>query len=341
MHLNYGLRILILMLFCWYRTINIHSQVCDSTINKLKNSGNTGSSLLGGITYYSNTNTLGIYTDNIVQPSVSPSIGYLGKSGLILSVTPLFIANADSTFNNTATEIDFQAGYRWELNSHISLTPSYIHFYYSKNMNILRSAFSDYFDLSLTGQWKWFFETITSAYVFGSENVFIIENQSGLNISFDKITGKNQLLFIQPSVTLNFNNQYYYNYLAYVYFKFLLRSRFYQDHPDATVGDFKNYLTYYPYDKTVIAIDRFLDRHPRIDKAFKKLKDSTPISSLFIVNTKFNLSYIEIPFPITYAYRNMVFRLSATAYKPLNAPSFIDSNWNFMYNLGVSYLFHW
>ncbi len=339
--MNKALRINAIMIFCMFISSDIYSQVRDSSaiVKNSKNEYSVSSSLSGGITYYSNTNYLGIYTNDIVQPSISPAISYFGKSGLIFSIIPFFINNADTTYNNEATEVDFQAGYRWDINSHLSLTPSYVHFFYSKNMDSMRSAFRDYFDLAINYQSKWFIGNLTSAYVFGSENLIIIETQTGLNISLDKLIGHYQILFIQPSVNLNFNNQYYYRRYAFIYFNFL--QTYEAKYPGTTIGDFRLYLADNPHNGWVRAIKLYLDRHPKIDAAYDKLKSKTLISDLFKVNTRFNLSYIEIPFPVTWSFRNIVVKLSTSAYRPVNTPTFVDSKWNVMYNVGLNYMFNW
>jgi len=297
--------------------------------------------MLSGINYYSNTNTLGIYPTNLLQPSISPFVSYYDKSGLILSLMPFFIKNADSSLNNNAAEVDIQAGYRWTLNSHLSVTPSYVHFFYSRNMNEARSMYTDYISLAINAQTSWIFAIITPAYVFGNDGNFgIVEAQGGFTLNLDKILGRNQLLFLQPSVNLNFNNQYYYHKYALDYFAVFLEP-YLAGHPKATVGDFRNYLTYNYYLPEVRAITHYLNFHPKIDKAFSKLSNKTIISTLFAVNTRFNLSYIEVPVPFTYAYRNLVLKFSASIYRPLNAPSFIDSKWDMMYTVGLAYLLNW
>ncbi len=320
---------------------NLYSQFSaskDST-KKNRNEGNLGSSLLGGITYYSNTNTLGIYSIDIVQPSISPSVGYLGKSGIMVSVTPFFIKDADTTYNNTATELDFLAGYRWEFNSLLSLTPTYVHFAYSANMNLFRSAFSDYFALVFNAQNTWFIGNLTTAYVLGTQNEFVMESQTGFNISLDKLMWKNQLLLVQPMVNLTLNDQYYYHRYAYLYYPFLLTYE--QSNPQATIGNFREYLTGNPQNLWVKAVIRYLDKHPKIDKSYEKLKSSVLISNLFAVKTRFNLSYIEIPVQVTWSFNNFIIRAGTSAYKPVNAPSFVDSRWNVLYTVGLNYMVSW
>jgi hypothetical protein len=201
--------------------------------------------------------------------------------------------------------------------------------------------YTDYINVAVNGQTSWLFGNVTSAYVFGNTGDFyIMETQTGFTIDLDKVVGRNQLLFLQPAVNLNFNNQYYYHKYAIDYFSEIMQP-YLTNHPDATVGDFKTYLYDNLYLPEVKKINFYLSSHPKIDKAFLKLSDKTSIASLFAVTNHFNLSYIEVPVPITYVYRNIVFKFSTSIYRPLNAPSFVDSKWNMMYSLGINYLFNW
>ena len=339
--MNKVLKIIIITIIYLYIPIDIHSQISDSNDKLKKNStvNTLSSSFLGGITYYSNTNFLGIYSLNIVQPSLSPTISYFGKSGIIATISPMLIYNADLTFNNTATEIDLQAGYRWDLSSLFSLTPTYVHFLYSNNMNLYRSSFSDYFGLTYTAQSNWFTCNLIPAYALGSQNEFLIESQTGLNISLDKLFGKNQLLLIQPSVNVTFNDQYYYRRFDFLYFGFL--QTYDNMYPRSTIGDFRTYLVDHPLDTWVKGVEKYLDTHPKINKAYTNLKPKTSIDQLFAVNTKFNLSYIEIPLMVTWSYKGIVARLSTSIYRPVNAPSYIQNQWNIMYSAGLYYMFSW
>jgi hypothetical protein len=295
-----------------------------------------------GSDYAGNTNTFGHFNNFVTQPLFSPFISYFGKRGLFASGLIDFIGNSDSTNTKTTSELDLQVGYRWDISDHFSIVPSVTHFFYSPNSNSFKSGFTDYLQVDFGAEFNWWYATVSTGYIMGNSNQFIAIPQTGVSIQFDHFLGKNNSLSVQPSVSLDFNNQDYFN--QYYRKKYLFLKPYYTKNPDATVGefitDYTNGLT--DFNKlTRLYFNRFFTNHPRFLEKMKNLPQDELLKKLTDIGkeTKFTLTSIGLTLPIYYSMGNLTLNFTFSAYKPMNQPDYLDSNWITYSSFGVSYSF--
>jgi hypothetical protein len=300
------------------------------------------STIVVGSDYATNTNTFGHFNNFATQPLFSPSATYFGKNGLFFSGLMNFIGNSDSTNTKTSYETDLQLGYRLDISKHFSLTPSITHFFYSKNSNSFKSEFTDYLQMDMNAEFKWWYATVSTGYILGKSNQFILMPQTGVNIQFDHFLGKNHSLALQPSVSFDFSNQSYFNLYyrkGYVFLKPYLAKK-----PDATIEQF---LTDYSsglvdFNKlTKLYFNRFFTNHPRMIARMKKLPQNDQLKLLIDPGneTKFTLTSVGLTLPVNYYIGNLILSFTFSAYKPINQPVYLDSEWVTYSSFGLSYSF--
>lgn len=304
------------------------------------------SSLVFGSDYASNTNTFGHFNNFVTQPLFSPYASYYGKKGLIVSGLVNFVGNSDSTNTKTTSELDLQLGYRWDITDHFSIVPSVTHFFYSSNSTSIKSGFSDYLQLDLNAELKWWYATVSTGYIFGNNNQLIIIPQTGVNIQFEHFLGKKNSLTFQPSVSSDFSNQDYFN--LYYSKKYLFLKPYINRNPTGTISDF---LTDYandfkesnklPAEVLKAYFNKFFTNHPRYLAKMKKLPQNAVLDNLTKISneSKFTLTSIGFTLPVYYYIGNLAFNFTISTYKPINQPDYLDSNWVTYSSFGVSYTF--
>ncbi len=304
------------------------------------------SSFIIGSDYASNTNTFGHFNSLVKQPLFSPYASYFGKKGLLVSALVNFVGNSDSTNTKTSSELDLQLGYRWNITDHFSIVPSLTHFFYSSNSTSIKSGFTDYFQVDMNAELKWWYATISTGYIFGSNNQFIVIPQTGVNIQFEHFLGKNNSLVFQPSVSCDFTNQDYYN--LYNSKKYLFLKPYITRKPTATLQDFlTDYENGFNDFNKVSAIEltayfnKFFTNHPNYLEKMKKLPKNEVLNGLTTLSneTKFTLTSIGLTLPISYYIGNVTLNFTISAYKPINQPVYMDTNWVTYSTFGVSYTF--
>lgn len=305
------------------------------------------SSIVIGTDYASNTNTFGHFNNFVKQPLLSPYVSYYGKRGLLVSGLANFVGNSDSTNTKTSSEFDFQLGYRWNITDHFSIVPSLTHFFYSANSNSLKSEFTDYFQVDLNAEVKWWYTSVSTGYIIGNSNQLIIIPQTGVYIQFDHILSKNNSLTFQPSVSCDFNNQDYYN--SYYSKKYLFLKPYTNR---SSAGTIREFLTDYSngfkdFNKLTSALlkeyfNRFFQNHPYYLENMKKLPQNEELMNLIEQTSndkKFTITSLGLTLPVYYYIGNLVFNFTFSAFKPINQPDYLDSDWVTYSSLGVSYMF--
>ena len=305
------------------------------------------SSIVIGTDYAGNTNTFGHFNNFVAQPLVSPYVSYFGKKGLFVSGLVNFVGNSDSTNTKTSSELDFQLGYRWNITDHFSIVPSFTHFFYSANSNSFKSGFTDYVQVDMNAELKWWYTTVSTGYIVGNNNQLIIIPQTGVNIQFDHILGKSNSLTIQPSVSCDFNNQDYYS--SYYSKKYLFLKPYTNRISFGTMGEF---LTDYEngfndFNKLTSTIlkeyfKRFFENHPHYLEKMKKVPKNEKLSNLITQTSndkKFTITSVGLSIPVYYNIGNLVFNFTFSAFKPINQPDYLDSNWITYSSFGIGYTF--
>jgi hypothetical protein len=303
----------------------------DTTIT-----GNSNiSSIIGGFDYTSNYNTFGSVNQATSQPTYSPSISFLGKKGLILSGTYDIIGNSDSTETGTTSEFDLQAGYQWNLTQFLMITPAYTHFFYSNNANTYKSIYSDYANIDISLQTKWLISSVNAGYAWGKKNDLVLSGQAGFNFQIDDFLFHNTSLTFQPTININAANQQFYNQYNYKNYWYLYN--YAQNNPEATVADLKEELINHPV--LAKALINYFKKRPKQYDKFRKLNSDIVISDLFSEKTKFNFNSWGFRLPLTYSVGNLLFSVGFEAFKPMNQPSYLSSEWYTYVDLGICYSF--
>lgn len=291
-------------------------------------------SLLTSFDYSTNTSTFGRISSISTQPSYSGNLVYYSKHNFLIGLSPIIIANSDSTGTKSTSEFDINLGYDIPIFSWLTSSVNYSHYLYSKGSNSIKSINSDQFSLSLNGSFKGVTSVITGYYQVGEYNEFLLTGSVGYNLQFNNLFFRNKDgLSFTPDINLVLSNQSYYNQYAYKNYWFLLGVA--STYPYTTVGEIYTDLSKYH------AIRRFLNNHPRLKSAFLKLDSDLVISDLFKEQKEFNISSLGVNIPIYYSINNLTFNFNYSLYFPINLPSYFDNTPVHYFSAGISYSFVW
>ena len=240
---------------------------------------------------------------------------------------------------------------------------------YSKNNTTLVSVYNQYIQVNLSFNKKWISCSLTGGHTFGNYEEPILQFSLGAPLIFNNTFFRNHSLMIQPTVDVSMGNQDYYNNFAYNNLRFLLGYIYL--YPNADLSDFydftvgvldlyNNYQRFYP-NSTYIEFLQFLEsKNLTRDelaayRAFVRNRISNDknvnnwlinqfrsnplmeINDIFDAKKEFNFNSIGLVLPVYYVVSNFTLNLSFSAYKPMNTPEYLESNWVFYFSAGLSY----
>jgi hypothetical protein len=270
-----------------------------------------------------------------VEPSYSLNAGYSGWKGLSISTAATSIANSDSTNSKSTSEIDFGASYQWTVLEYFTITPSYAHYFYSKNSLSSGTGLYDFAQLQIGGGYHWLSASVSSGYTFGQSFDMNIDGGISGSFTFDNVLWKNNSLTIGPSVSFGISNQSFSNSAFQKVFGFV--EAFSQRNPTVTAGDLiTEYSSAKP--KYPVMVAR-LKRNPALLRRLNKLDKNQVLSDIFVTTSTFGLSTVDLSLPICYTVKNLAFSFCVTFNQPENQPSYISSDITSYYNFGITYTF--
>jgi hypothetical protein len=314
-----------------------HCWGSDFSFNALDDDSLKTSSVTVSGDYSTNTNTFGRFDNLSTQPSFSPAVMYLSKYNFNLGATGYFIGNSDKTGTETTSELDMQAGYVWELSKVFSVQPGYTHFFYSDNATTLKRSYDDYAQLSVNADVKWWNNSISAKYLWGTYDEIMLTAQTGVSVTFDNVLHKGNSLVLGPTVDVNMSNI---NYLRYISGRFKFLRTYSEAFPNATVNDLLNDLKY----SSRPLIRRLAERLTSEAYLQKRLNTlsvdrNLVISSLFDDSKKMDFCSLGLTLPVYYYFGNFMATGTFAAYKPFNQPKMFGNDWTFYFGIGLSYTF--
>jgi hypothetical protein len=295
------------------------------------NADTTTSFLSIGASYATNNAVLGSVNSFTPEPQFALSAAYFGKKGLNVSIVGSKVGNSDSTGSAYTSELDLNVNYAYPFLKYFTLTPSYSHYFYSKNSESYKSAVKGLVQLSLTGTVKWFSSSLTAGLTPGDKSGRTLNSLTSFNLMFDNLLGQGNTLSISPGFGVYFNNINIESRLNAEMYPRLYA--FSQKHPSMTVDRFLK----------LIALRRVfsdsLNLRPRTILYLEKKKGDILLSDLFKSKNKFELTSLELSVPITYYIRSFSFYVTPTLCQqmddttsksmPLNWYISLGLNWNF------------
>lgn len=287
-----------------------------------------------GTSYYTNTISFGTINSLIVEPSYSVNLSYYGKKGVFLSAAALLIGNSDSTSSHTTSEYDLGIGYQLNFLKYFTITPSFIHYFYSKSSNSFKSGVNNSLLLDVNANVKWWSIGVNGGYSWGKIEDFYTSVTTNAVITFNNVFSKGNTLTIQPTGALNFGNWNYYNFYGARAYRFL--SNFAENHPNITAGQL---IDFYNSNSKLPVVQRMKD-NAVLYKRVKKLSSNQNLADLFKKNPQFTLSSFTLSLPVSYSIKDLTINLGVSAGKPLNEPRYISSDWVTYFSFGLIYSFN-
>jgi hypothetical protein len=272
-----------------------------------------------GIDYSSNTNTFGINLDQINQANYIFTGAYFSKYKFDISYSGIVTDNSDSTFTKPSFENDFSLGYTLNVSDKFIIYPSYTHLVHSKNSYALKSIFSDIAQIDALYSTKYYNGSIDISHIWGDKNMLFVSVQNALDLMFEKVFCKDDMLNLQLGFSVNISDNNYYNQLIYNDYNY----------DDFTLWVENNY--------SPLTLARILQR---IDnEGFDNIKQEIYYNNPYLFEPDYKLTTIDILLPIYYSIHNIMF--SVTGYLTISTATneFYDQYTSFLFTGGVSYFF--
>jgi hypothetical protein len=275
-------------------------------------------SLMISFDYATNTNVMGNFNAITKQPSLSPSLTYFSKWGADASALLYFVDNSDDSLENWAAELDLILGCTFKPTNHLTVYPSYSHFFHSSNSNSLKSMFSDDIRLDVDYNYKFFNIGISAGYYMGHQNAFYTSVHNYYDITFDRFLFHKASLSMQPGVDANFGS---YEYLNIYYLNELRKDPL-----------FYFYLLSYPAIRRYVMAEMY--RHPGMTKE-EILDDYLQDKA----QDSFKLTSVSINLPVYYMIGNFGINLGLYFIIPVGQPDYMSDETQFFFDIGVTYNF--
>lgn len=287
--------------------------------------------------YVSNYNAFGSTNTNTTQPSLSFLASYTYNNGIYASVNHAIVFNSDTTMSKATNQTDFSLGYNLKLLPGLSANSAYTHYYYSNKASTLNTGYTGDFLLGLSFDTTLIYASASVSYILGnSDNSLNIATHLGLPLEFELTDAIG--IIIQPTFDAGFGNQTYYNEWAFKQYKFLIPLA--NILPNYRVGDL-----FEPIAKTdskeVKIYKLAIKRSDLWTKKLQKLNKDSKVGELFDERQEFNTNTLGFSVPLYISYNNFLFNFSVTGLKPQNTPSWMKSDWVYLYNAGLTYSIDW
>jgi hypothetical protein len=269
-----------------------------------------------GADYNSNNNLGGQFSNVEVQPAWSATTSLTGKSGFDASLIYSFIQNSDTTYTKSTSNANLEFGYAFDFLKYFNLHFIVTHTFQPKNTSSLKKGYDNSLGADLSYDFKWFYGSLSSSYMLGNKTAaksklnslsFVLANNLFLEIE-NFIDEDNSLTF-QPGFNVGIGDQ-----------------RLYNDYLLAALTDNPRPL-----------IAKLLKKRPKLTAA----EAITILKAKTVKGQRFAATSFGLNMPIAWALGDYTITLTPSAYKPLNQPSFLDSSWKFIFQLGVVYSFSW
>jgi hypothetical protein len=270
-----------------------------------------------GADYNSNNNLGGQFNNIEVQPAWSASASLTSKSGFDASLNYSFIQNSDTSYTKATSNANLEFGYAFDFLQYFNLHLSVNHTFQPKNTSSLKKGYDNSLAADLSYDFKWFYGSLTSSYMLGNKtatkaaklNSLSFALANNLSLEIENFLAEDNSLTFHPGFAASISDQRLYN-------DYLLTAL--TDNP-----------------KQLIA--KLIKKRPKLTvaEAISILKART------VKGQKFQATSFGFNMPIAWALGDYTLTITPSAYKPLNQPSFIDSSWKFIFQLGVIYSFSW
>ncbi|MBN2814931.1 MAG: hypothetical protein JXQ80_12690 [Bacteroidales bacterium] len=271
--------------------------------------------LLLSFDYFTNANPNNINTGTR-QPSFSPSVNFISRFGVDLSLAANFLGNSDDAYENYSSELDLMAGYQLVPCKHFTLYPSYGHYFHSNNSNPLKAFFTDEFRLDADYSPKILNAGISAGYLLGKRNTFYTEAHVSHTISIDNLFFKKDNFSLLPGVDVNFGDYEYLN----LYFLDELTAD----------GTFYSNLYNYPLVRRYVLRQHLLNP----DMTYTEI-----LYNYFADKASDNFKLTSLSLNIPFYYMVGKFGISAGIYifVPISQPDYLSDDAQFYVNAGLSY----
>jgi len=307
------------------------------SIQAQSDSGSSRNFLDIGSSYTSNYNAFGTTNATQKQPSLSFIANYTYNNGLFSSLNHSIVFNSDTTMSEATSETDLTVGYNWNFLPGLSVVGSYSHYYFANKASTLNTGNTGDFQLNLSLDTTLLYASISSSYILGSsDNTLNLSAKLGMPIDFN-ITDDISVI-IQPTAEISWGNQTYYNEWALKQYKFLIP--FAKVLPDYNAHDLLNPIKNTD-SKEVKVYKALVKRTANWMKKINKLEANTTVGQLFESHNEYNINTLGYSVPVYVSYKSFMFNFSFTALKPQNTPSWVNNDWVYIYNAGLTYSIDW
>ena len=275
-------------------------------------------SLMLSADYTTNTNIMGFFNPETKQPSFSPALSFFSKWGADASALVYFIGNSDDSLEHYTSELDLMLGYNFKPAKHLTIYPSYSHFFHSSNSNSLKSIFSDDFRVDVDYNYKFLNIGVSAGYYLGRQNAFYTTVYNYYDIMVDRFLSRKGTLNIQPGVDANFGS---YEYLNLYYLDELRKDPL-----------FYFYLLSYPAIRRYVLAEML--KNPGSTK--EEILDEYLMAQ---AQDNFKLTSVSLYLPLYYMIGDFGINLGLYFIIPLGQPDYMSDETQFFFDAGVTYNF--
>ncbi len=171
-----------------------------------------------GVSYNSNNNLTGQFSNVEIQPAWSASASLTTKSGFDISLDYLLIQNSDTTYTKATSNGILDLGYSFDLLKYFNLRLAVNHTFQPKNTSSLKKGYDNSFYAGLGYDFNWLSGGLNSTYMLGNKitnkarvNSLSFNWSNNLVISIDNFLAEDNSLSFQPGFTLDISDQTLYN----------------------------------------------------------------------------------------------------------------------------------
>lgn len=331
-----------ILIYCGMVNVLIAGNVADSIQQpviqpKITSPTDQFTAVIFGFDYFNNATTDSRLNNIVNQASYAPYISFYSKIGLFVNGGLNYIANSDSSLSKSTYSIDLTMGYDIKIGKMIVVTPMYSHSFFSQKTMLLNKIYSDCIDLSTScaiGNWN---SILSASYKWGKIEDWNFSMQSSYTFSIGKIFAKEDLIMVQPGISINFNNPNYYSKL----FSFL--DAYINAHPNAGLARLA-YDIYHINDQSeeLVKLRRKLLANKDLAYMIRDyLPTGMPLSEILGSNNSMAITNFTVSLPVSYLIGDFTINASFSAYRTINQPIYLQNKWYTNFSAGVSYAINW
>jgi hypothetical protein len=265
--------------------------------------------------FTNNSDFTGKLNKNLGHPAFSGTAAYFSPYGFDITASGITTGNSDEYLSSYTGELDLSAGYNLALSKSFSLYPSYTRFLYGKKASSLQKTFSNEVHVDLQYDYKFLTIDLTPGFYWGNYRTFYTTLRNYYTFNLSNVFFRNNLLSFQQGYDLNFGN---YEYLNRFYYNELLKDR-------------SLLFVLLQSDEILSYVIKTRRAHPELtfyriitDYLDTKAEDNFKLTSFVIYES------------VSWYVGDACVNLGIYGYKPLKTPDYLQNDFQFYFNLGIS-----